>query len=212
MTSKLTQKHLLKGTQELEIVDDAVRVRFKSPFGKEESMTVMLAVLNSEPVISKSLLEFTSRVNGEPLLSLFLAKPNPDEFNAFVAALKQQIQDEFSAFAGLKPGMPAGMEANIFDEGPEFEETADPHKPRKKKPLQAEDIETTIGMLKAHLDSQDIAPFASALEALQSDPENEHHLAQVMDEFRALGPLQGAALAYAPYLIALLSDDPYENL
>ena len=40
--------------------------------------TVMITVLNKEPVISKSLLEFTSRVNNEPLLSMFLAKPNPE--------------------------------------------------------------------------------------------------------------------------------------
>ena len=72
MTTKLIQKHLLKGTQEFEIIDDTVVVRSKPPLKKEESLTVMLTVLNTEPVISKSLLEFTSRVNNEPLLSLFL--------------------------------------------------------------------------------------------------------------------------------------------
>lgn len=212
MTSKLVQKHLLKGTQELEIVDDAVNVRTKSRLGQEESFTVMLAVLNSEPVISKSMLEFTSRVNSEPLLSLFLAKPNQQQFNAFVNLLKQKIQDEFSAFAGLKPGMPTGMEANVFEEAPDFEETESAPRPKKKKPLRAEDIATTIEQLKMHLGADNIAPFLSALEALQSDPDSDHNLGRVMDEFRDLGPRQGAVLAYAPYLIAVLSDDPYENL
>lgn len=212
MTTKLVQKHLLKGTQVFEIVDEQINVHLKSRFGKEETWTVMLAVLNSEPVISKSLLEFTSRVNSEPLLSLFLAKPNPHEFNAFVGLLKQKIQDEFSAFAGLKPGMPAGMEANVFEEEPTIEGAGGSRKPKNKKQLRAEDIESTIGMLKSQLGSDDIAPFLAALETLQSDPMNDAHLARVMDEFRDLGPLQGAVLSYGPYLIAVLSDDPYENL
>jgi hypothetical protein len=212
MTTRLVQKHLLKGTQELEIVDDTVNVRIQPRFGREETLTVMLAVLNSEPVISRSMLEFTSRVNSEPLLSLFLAKPNPQEFNAFVNLLKQKIQDEFSAFAGLKPGMPSGMEANVFDEAPTFDDTDSSQKPKKKRQLRAEDIEGAIGMLKAQLGSDDIAAFLAALETLRADPMNDAHLARVMDEFRMLGPRQGAVLSYAPYMIAILSDDPYENL
>jgi len=212
MTTKLVQKHLFKGTREFEIVDDQVNVRLKSPLGNEETLTVMLAVLNSEPVISKSLLEFTSRVNSEPLLSFFLAKPNQNEFNTFVNLLKQKIEDEFSAFAGLKPGMPAGMEANVFQEEPAFGETGGAQKRKNRKQLRAEDIESTIDLLKNQLGSDDIAPFLAALETLQSDPMNDGHLAHVMDEFRNLGPLQGAVLSYGPYLIAVLSDDPYENL
>jgi len=212
MTTKLVQKHLLKGTQELEIVDDAINVRIKSRVGREESFTVMLAVLNSEPVISKSMLEFTSRVNSEPLLSLFLAKPNRDEFNAFVSLLKQKIQDEFSAFAGLKPGIPAGMQANVFEDAPELDGKEGSAKPKKKRQLRAEDIESAIGMLKSQLNEEDIAPFLSALETLKTDPMNDEHLARLMSEFADLGPLQGAVLSYAPYMIAILSDDPYENL
>jgi hypothetical protein len=212
MATKLFQKHLLKGIQEFEIVDDAVNVRLKPRFGREETLTVMLAVLNSEPVISKSMLEFTSRVNGEPLLSLFLANPNPDEFNAFVNLLKQKIQDEFSAFAGLKSGMPAGMEANVFDEAPELNDSGSSRAPKKKRELKAEDVGSAIDMLKAQLNPGDIAAFVAALEGLQAEPGNDERLAHVMDEFRELGPLQGAVLSYAPYMIAILSDDPYENL
>ena len=75
MATKLVQKHLIKGTQEFEIVGDTVNIHIKSPFRKEETLTVMLAVLNVEPVISQSRLEFVSRVNNEALISLYLAKP-----------------------------------------------------------------------------------------------------------------------------------------
>ena len=34
----------------------------------------------------------------------------------------------------------------------------------------------------------------------------------MINEFQSLGPNQGAVLSYAPYISALLSDDPYENL
>ena len=212
MATRLVQKHLLKGTQEFEIVDDAVNVRLKSPFGQEEASTVMLAVLNSEPIISKTVLEFTSRVNNEPLLSLYLAKPTPDEFNAFVNLLKQRIQNEFNAFAGLKSGVPAGIEGNSYEAPPEFDEPLGAHKPKNKKTLTPENIESAIGMLKTQLDTGEIGGFLSALETLQADPMSDDHMARVVEEFQKLGPLQGAVLSYAPYIIAILSDDPYENM
>ena len=214
MTTKLVQKHLLKGTQEFEIIDDTVNVRIKSPLGKAESLTVMLTVLNPEPVISKSRLEFTSRVNNEPLLSLYLAKPNPEAFNAFVNLIKQKAQDEFDAFAGLKSGIPTGMERNVYEEPPEFDTPDDSFGTNtgSKKPIKAEDVAAAISMLTERLNADEIRPFLSALESLQSDPADDNHLARVVDEFRALGSLQGAVLSYAPYIISVLSDDPYENL
>ena len=212
MTTKLVQKHLFKGTQEFEIVDDAVNVRLKSPFGQEETSTVMLAVLNSEPIISKTVLEFTSRVNNEPLLSLYLAKPTPDEFNAFVNLLKQEIQNEFNAFAGLKSGIPAGMEGNSYEAPPEFDGPLGTHKPKNKKTLTPENIESAIGMLKHQLDTEEIAGFLSALETLQADPMSDDCMSRVVEEFQGLGSLQGAVLSYAPYIIAILSDDPYESM
>lgn len=121
MVTKLVQKHLFKGTQKFEIIDDTVNVYIKPRFKSEESLTVMLTVLNPEPVMSKSRLEFTSRINNEPLLSLYLAKPNPTEFNAFVSLLKQKAQDEFHAFAGLKSGTPSELSGNVYEEPPEFD-------------------------------------------------------------------------------------------
>ena len=57
---------------------------------KEETLSVTLAVLNPEPVITRSHLEFVSRVNGEALLSLALSRPNVTEFNNFVSTLKDK--------------------------------------------------------------------------------------------------------------------------
>ena len=210
MTNKLRQKHLLKGTREFEIIDDTVKVRIKSPLGQEESLTVMLSVLNPEPVISKSWLEFTSRVNNEPLLSLYLAKPNPDEFNAFVAVLKQKARDEFQAFAGLKQDPMPELGTNVYEEPPEFD-TPDHERTAKKKNINAKGIEDAIAMLKEHVGAERIAPFLSALETLQQDPSNVASISRVIKEFEALGSAQGAVLTYAPYISVLLSDDPFNR-
>lgn len=211
MTSRLVQKHLLKGTRIFEIVDDAVNVRIKTPMNKEETLTVMLTVLNPEPVINKSFLEFTSRVNNEPLLSLYLAKPNPAEFNAFVNLLKEKARDEFSAFAGLKSTAPPQLESNIYDEPPEFESDDETNTIRSKQHIKAESIESAIKMLTEHLDDKEIGSFLSALETLLEDPMNESHMSRVVSEFDALGPTQGAVLTYAPYISLLMSDDPFSN-
>jgi hypothetical protein len=204
MVNKLVQKHPFKGTRIFEIIDDTVNVQIKLPFQKEESLTVMLTVLNQEPVISKSRLEFTSRVNNEALVSLYLAKPNAEEFNAFVTLLKQKIQDEFSAFAGLK----SGLKGNVYEEPPAFDEP-DTTMTAKNKDITAEGIEDAINMLSMHIGTEEIGPFLSALEALKTNPQNEEHLSAVLNEFHALESTQGAVLTYAPYIITLLSDDPY---
>ena len=209
MVTKLTQKHPLKGTRIFEIIDDAVNVYMKSPFKKEETLTVMLSVLNEEPVISKSLLEFTSRVNNEPLVSLYLAKPNPEEFNAFVNLLKQKIHDEFSMFAGLKSASSPGIEANVFEEPPEFDSPDSSPAVSTGKPVDAEQVGESIRLLSEQVGSSEIGAFISALEALQADPQSEEKLSNVIKEFHALGPTQGAILTYAPYITSLLSDDPF---
>lgn len=208
MANKLVQKHLFKGTREFEIVGDSVNVRIKSPFNQEQTLTVMLTVLNPEPVINKAALEFTSRVNNEPLLSLFLAKPNPQEFNAFVSLLKQKAMDEFNAFAGLRPAMPSGLERNVYDEPPEFDTPGARRSVTKHKHISAERIAEAIAMLSEHIGEGQIDPFVSALQALQADPADEALLSRMIDEFEALGPSQGAVLTYAPYIGLLLSDDP----
>lgn len=98
---KLIQKSLFNSTQEFELLDEEVCVRTKS-FLKEKQITVTLAILNPEPVINGSRLEFHSRVKCGPLLSLYLDNPNSKEFNAFVEAVKEKALKEYNAFAGIK--------------------------------------------------------------------------------------------------------------
>ncbi len=100
---KLIQKHLLKGTQEFELRDDDVMVRINGPFTKKE-LSVPLAILNPEPELNGSQLDFHSRVKCGPMFSLSVNKPNPAEFNAFVAAVKAKALKEYNAFAGLEDG------------------------------------------------------------------------------------------------------------
>lgn len=126
LTMKLIQKHLFKGSQEFEIIGDSVKICSRKPFHSKVERMVMLTVLNPEPVITKSSLEFSSRVNGEVLLSLRLAKPNEKAFNAFVVTLKQNASEAFQSFAGLKSASPS----TVFDGGvvyapPAFDEADD---------------------------------------------------------------------------------------
>jgi hypothetical protein len=207
---KLVQKHLLKGTREFEIVDDVINVRIKSPF-KEEKVAVVLTILNPEPVVNKSFLEFHSRVKCGPLFSLLINKPNAEEFNAFVNELKQRARQEYNAFAGLKAGsLPEGLNGNVYDEPPEFEEQGKDRIGKNGKPISVANVDNAIQMLDRHLDDEEIKPLRAALEALKEDPENESYFGQFVKAFDDLGPRQGAVLTYAPYVSILLSDDPFE--
>ncbi len=78
---------------------------------------------------------------------------------------------------------------------------------KKLQSIQVADIDIALQMLKRYLNAQDINPLLSALETLRTDPQNEAHQEQVMNAFNELGPLQGAALTYAPYLHIFASDD-----
>ena len=102
MTLKLTQKHILYGRREFELRDDFVKVKVNSLLDENKDFEVELAMINPEPIISKSRLEFHSRVKCRPLISLYLNKPNKKEFNAFVEAVKTKAKNEFDSFAGIK--------------------------------------------------------------------------------------------------------------
>lgn len=80
---------------------------------------------------------------------------------------------------------------------------------KKLQSIKVADIDIALQMLKRYLNAQDISPLLSALETLRTDPQNEAHQEQVINAFNALGPLQGAALTYAPYLNIFTSDDPF---
>ena len=210
MSMKLVQKRFLKGSREFEIADDVINVRIKSPL-KEEKITVVLTILNPEPVVNGPFLEFHSRVKCGPLLSLWIDKPNTGEFNAFVDELKRRAREEYNAFAGLKAGSkPERLAGNVYEEPPDFDEPAKNRYGKTRKPVSVANIDSTIEMLKRHLDAEEIKPLLTALEALKEDPENESCFEQLVKAFDDLGPRQGAVLTYAPYVSILLSDDPFE--
>jgi len=102
MTLKLIQKHILYGRREFELRDDIVKIKISSLLDENKDFEVELAMINPEPIISKSRLEFHSRVKCRPLLSLYLNKPNKKEFDSFVDAIKEKAKNEFNAFAGIK--------------------------------------------------------------------------------------------------------------
>ena len=206
---KLVQKHFLKGTREFEILGDVINVQVKRPF-KEERLTVGLGTLDPEPVINKPYLQFNSRGKSDPLLSLLLNKPNAEEFNAFVASLKQCALEKYNASKeGRTTSQPAGMEWNVYDEPPEFDES-DQGQKKIRRSVNAEKIDDAIRQLQMYVTAEDIQPLLSALEAVKLEPQNELYLEQMENAFNALGIMQGAVLTYAPYIGLLLSDDPFE--
>lgn len=203
---KLVQKQFFRGSRAFEIVGDAIDVRIKSPF-REEKLTVMLAVLNPEPVVDGDFLEFRSRIKSDPLLSLLRDKPNSREFNAFVDELKQRAREEYNAFAGLRDGsLPQGMEANIFEDPADFDNPAKNRPAKTARPVNIENLDTTIMMLEQYLDADEIRPLLSALEALRAESQSEPGFGRLVKAFDDLGPRQGAVLTYAPYIGVLLSD------
>lgn len=211
MGSKLIQKHLLKGTTEYELFDDHIAVRGKSKLSKDgsETLTVTLAVLNPEPVITKTHLEFLSRVNGEALLTMALSKPNVTEFNDFVAELKQKAKQEYDAISGLSVSVNSSVKnGNSFDEPPEFSEVSTAETIKNKK-VDVESVAHSIKMLETYVDNEEVQPLISALTALQHAPDEHAKLVEVANSFNELGASQGAVLTYAPYITIMLSDDPF---
>ena len=205
MSAKLTQKHFFKGTREFEIVGDQVRVTSR----KEETMSVTLAVLNPEPIITRSHLEFVSRVNGEALLSLALSRPNVTEFNNFVNTLKQRALVEYNAISGISvEAKTATLNGNLYEEPPEFREVS-PADISKAKTVSVDGLENAINMLNTYVDNEEVQPLITALELLKQAPQEHARLVEVATVFNELGSSQGAVLTYAPYITIMLSDDPF---
>ena len=212
MTTKLVQRQFLKGSREFEIMDDAVHARIKTPF-REEKLTVGLSMLDPEPVINKSELEFHGRGKSGTMLSFFLNKPDTEAFSAFVETLKQRVLEEVNAFAGASAvSVSAGLSRNIYEEPPEFDAPDQDRLKKISQTVRAKEIESAIEMLKTYLSAEDIKPLLSALEALEAEPQNESNLLQLISTFNELGPMQGAVLTYAPYIGILVADDPFRNL
>jgi hypothetical protein len=96
---KLVQKSLF-GYKKYVLTDEAVEVTIKSGF-KEKTNTVMLVILNPEPVTENGKLHFHSRVKCGPLISLDINKPDEKQFKDFVEAVKSGASSQFSDFSGM---------------------------------------------------------------------------------------------------------------
>ena len=210
MTMKLVQKSLLDGSREFEIIDDeTLSVRIKRLL-KEEKLTVSLSMLNPEPVVKDSELEFYSDYKGRPVLSLLLNKPNAEEFNAFIDTLKKKIigEDDIAASVvddSVDEKVSEALARNVYEEPPMFEDRTDTPDLTSVLPVNAERVADDITMLKTYLDEEDVKPLLDSLQTLKAEPENEAAFREVLDAYNVLGIKQGAVLTYAPYLKVLLS-------
>lgn len=212
MGIKLTQKHLLKQS-EFEIVGEQVDIRVMSRISSQvmESLSVTLAVLNPEPVITRTQLQFVSRVNGEPLISLALSRPNVTEFNAFVNEVKQRAQQEYNAISGINvSAIPDSLDSNSYEEPPEFSDHTHQDIIKTKK-VNIEGLENAINMIETYVQNEEVQPLVNALKSLKEDPQDHARLVEVASSFESLGFSQGAVLTYAPYIAIMLSDDPFGN-
>lgn len=175
MTPTLLQKHPLKGTREFSLVDDEVQFTIRSPI-KTESLAVVLNVLDSRPVVSGSTLSFISQVNQEPLVEMFLDKPDKESFEFFVNAMQQRIiEEDFSLLRA------------------------------RNKEVDASGVRESIEMLQQYVDTVEIEALLAALAELEANPEDMQCLNRVAKEFNDLGFVQGQVLTYAPYINFLLS-------
>jgi hypothetical protein len=179
MTATLLQKHPIKGTREFRLVGDELEYSIQSPL-KKESLSVVLSVLDPEPVISGSILAFLSHVNREPLVELFLDRPDKQTFDAFVSTLRQRISEEdFGRLRVREKGVAVNPER----------------------------VSESIDMLRTYVNPDEIPLLLSALEELKAKPDDVQCLVNVADAFNALGFVQGQVITYAPYINFLLSGD-----
>jgi hypothetical protein len=177
MTAKLVQKHPIKGVREFELVGDELQYTIKSPL-KTESLSVVLCVLDPAPVISGSTLAFVSQVNREPLVELFLDKPDKETFDEFVRTMRLRISEE--DFSRLR----------VRDKG---------------VPVDVDRVGESIEMLRRYVNPVEIDKLLSALVELKATPDDVECLVGVADAFNELGFQQGQVITYAPYINFLLS-------
>ena len=172
MTSILVQKHPIKGSREFRLVDDEIQCIIQSPF-KTNSLSVLFDILEPEPIISGSTLSFISKVNKEPLVELFLDKPNKEEFDQFVESIRLTILD--NSFGRFRVG----------DKGVDVDITG---------------LNESIEMLQKNVDPTEIKLFLSALVELKTKPNDIKCQKNVAETFNELGFAQAQVITYAPYI------------
>lgn len=179
MTSILVQKHPFKGTREFRLIGDEVQYAIQSPL-KTESLSVVLNVLDPEPVISGSTLSFVSQVNREPLVELFLDRPDKETFDQFVKLMQLRIiEEDFSRFRARDKGVHVDIDR----------------------------LSEAIEMLQKYVNPAEVEVLLSALHELKAKPDDVKCLNNVAEAFNELGFVQGQVITYAPYISFLLSEN-----
>jgi len=181
MTSTLVQKHPIKGSREFQLTDDEIHYTIESPF-KKVSLSVSLDILKDKPVISSSMLSFLSKVNKEPLVELFLNKPDKETFDQFVKQLRQLIID--NDFGRLRV-------------------------PEKGLVVDVERLSEAIEMVQKNIDPTEVEQFLSALKELEINHNDIKCQNNVADAFNELGFAQSLIITYAPYITYMFSGNRY---
>ncbi|MEM7561531.1 MAG: hypothetical protein AAF353_00635 [Pseudomonadota bacterium] len=176
-TIYLSQKHPIKGSREFELHEDEVQYSVQSPI-RSESLSVVLSVLSPEPIVSGSTLSFISEVNKEPLVELFLNKPDKESFDQFVLAMKSRIiREDFSRFPTQDTMVRVDMDR----------------------------LDETLVMLKSYVAESEIETLLTTLSDLKESPDSLDCVNAVASAFNELGFVKGQVVNYAPYIAYLLS-------
>lgn len=177
MTLTLSQKHPVMGKREFRLVEDEIQCDIKSPL-KTESLSVVLFMLDPDPVISGSTVSFLSHVNREPLVKMFLNKPDKETFEQFVSAMQQRISEEdFGRYRARD----------------------------KQLDVDVERLDRDIKMLQSYVNTPEIEPFLAILLKLKENPEDMESLNSAINMFNELGFVKAQILTYASYVNFLLS-------
>ncbi len=183
MISILKQKHPIKGSREFRLTDDEIQYTTKSPF-KTDSLSVLFDVLDPEPVISGSTLSFISKVNNEPLVELFLNKPDKETFEPFIKKIQLKItENDFGRF-------------RVGDKGIDVDVAR---------------LDESIEMLQQNVDQSEIELLLSALVELKINPSDIKCQSNVAEAFNDLGFAQSQVILYAPYINFMFSGNRWHS-
>ena len=72
-------------------------------------------------------------------------------------------------------------------------------------------LELSITMIKDYVKDESVLPLLGLLEKLKVNQNDTTIIPELITTLNNLGVLQGAVLTYAPYITALISDDPFDN-
>lgn len=184
MTNKIVQEHPERGFREFELVGDAIEYRITSQFANEE-LSVVLSVLDPEPVVDGSMMYFVSEVNREALIKLFVDLPDAETFAKFVSTVQRRIGEEDFGKLGAD---------------------------NRKSKITREQVDTTIRMLETNMDPVNIEELLIALRRLSKAPDNHGYLVKVIEAFDGLGMQQGPVLTYASFFNTLVASTDEDDL